>query len=166
MLRILENHWDIVDSIDLSADGRRLVSGGYDGVINLWDADSGELLVGLQSDDMVDGVAISPDGRRIAAAERDGVVYVFSESGDLVRMLVAHDEFSILAVDFGVRGDIVVSGGDDATIRFWDAATGQLLRTLLTEGEIGSLRFSPDGRYLACTTWGGEVMIWGVSREP
>lgn len=53
------------------------------------------------------------------------------------------------AVDFSPDGSILASGGRDNTIRFWDAATGELLRA--TEGHVDwvtSVDFSPDGNLL------------------
>jgi LPXTG-site transpeptidase (sortase) family protein len=53
------------------------------------------------------------------------------------------------AVAFSPDGSILASGGRDNTIRFWNAATGELLR--LTEGHVdwvSSVAFSPDGNFL------------------
>jgi hypothetical protein len=44
---------------------------------------------------------------------------------------------------------MLASGSQDGKVRFWDAVTGKLARTIEFDGEIQSLVFSPDGRTLA-----------------
>ena len=36
---------------------------------------------------------------------------------------------------FSPNGSTLASGGDDGTIRFWNVATGELLRTIDTESD-------------------------------
>jgi WD40 repeat protein len=159
----LQNHWDWAVKLDLSEDGTRLVSTGYDGIINLWDPNSCELLVALQDDYIPDSVAISPDASLIVVGERDGVIHVFNGKGDLLRLLVGHEGWSIYDLDFGVRGDILVSAGDDGTVRFWDPETGTLLQTLQIGTEINNVRFSPDGHFLAVASGMDQLVeIWGL----
>jgi WD40 repeat protein len=159
----LKNHWDWVDSLDISADGSRLVSAGYDAVINIWDPDTCELLVALQDQYIIDGVAISPDGRLIAAGERDEAIHLFDDKGNLLRLLVGHEEWDVNDVDFSHQGDLLVSAGSDGTVRFWDPETGSILRVLPIGSEVTSARFSPDGHYVAVGSGMGEgVEVWGL----
>jgi WD40 repeat protein len=159
----LENHWDWVVKLDISEDGTRLVSVGYDGIINLWDPNSCELLVALQDDYIPDSVAISPDASLIVVGERDGIIHVFNEEGDLLRLLAGHEGWSIYDLDFSERGDLLVSAGDDGTVRFWDPRTGTLIRTLKIGSEINNVRFSPDGHSLAIASGMDQLVeIWGL----
>ena len=58
----------------------------------------------------------------------------------------------------------MASGGHDATVRLWDADTGEHLRTLNGHtDEVWSVAFSPDGRTLASGSWDGTVLLWDVS---
>jgi WD40 repeat protein len=159
----LQNHWDWVVKLDLSEDGTRLVSAGYDGIINLWDPNTCELLVALQDDDIPDSVAISPDASLIAVGERDAAIHLFNDNGDLLRLLVGHEGWSIYDLDFSERGDILVSAGDDGTVRFWDPLTGTLLNTLEIGSEVNNVRFSPDGHSLVIASGMDQLVeIWGL----
>lgn len=66
------------------------------------------------------------------------------------------------AVAFGPRSTILASGGEDRTVRVWEAKTGQRLFTFDDHGgRIRSLAFSSCGELLA----GGDeskVVIWNV----
>jgi WD40 repeat protein len=83
----------------LAADGVRavaccpetntLATGDRDGVIQLWDADSGRVLHGLEGHTAaVTALAFSPDGRRLVSGAADGTLCVWEPSAgrELVRL--------------------------------------------------------------------------------
>jgi WD40 repeat protein len=58
---------------------------------------------------------------------------------------------------------LLASGSNEGTVKIWDVATGNLLRTL--EGHsslIESVAFSPDGNLLAAGGFAGRISIWGI----
>ena len=61
-----------------SPDGKRLVSGGYDNLVRVWDAESGKELRQYEGHSgAVGGVAFFPDGKRIASASFDGTARIW-----------------------------------------------------------------------------------------
>lgn len=60
-------------------------------------------------------------------------------------------------------GKLIASGGNDKSIKLWDAATGRLLRTLTGHlSDINSLAFSPDASRLASASFDGTVRLWDI----
>ena len=57
---------------------------------------------------------------------------------------------------------MIVSADGAGTLKLWDAATGQLLGTLLGHTDkIWSISVSPDGKTLATSSSDGTVKLWG-----
>ena len=73
------------------------------------------------------------------------------------------------ALTFSPDGKYIASGGDDGTVRLWDAVTGREVKRLTHDYGVTSLSFSADGKYIVtasnCRTWSctkGSIHIWEV----
>ncbi|HEX8422910.1 MAG TPA: hypothetical protein VF634_05840, partial [Pyrinomonadaceae bacterium] len=54
---------------------------------------------------------------------------------------------AVLCVEFSRDGRYLVSGGDDSTVKLWNAGDGKLIRSFGGDSEhIYSVAFSPDGK--------------------
>ena len=157
-----EGRW--VFAVDLSPDGRTIVSSGDNGEVRLWDALTCTLLLVLSGHtDTVRSVKYSPDGTRIVSAADDKTVKIWDAvSGVLVRTLEGHHEWVTCAV-FTPDGRRIVSGSADCTIRIWEAQAGTCLATLSGHHDrVESIAVSPDGLWMASHSFGREVYLWSL----
>jgi WD40 repeat protein len=60
-------------SASFSPDGARIVTASNDGTARLWDATTGEEIIGLRHEGSVSSAPFPPDGARIVTASEDGL---------------------------------------------------------------------------------------------
>jgi WD40 repeat protein len=156
-----------------SPDGTRLAGSGDDGNICLWEASDGTMLGKLQGHSgRVISVAWSPDGTRLVSGgggKDGGELFVWDmgshgacPDGELVQTLEGHPG-SVFAVVWSPTNEVVISGGSDGTIRWWEVQSGKCLRIFKGhEGGVWSLRVSPDGRLLASCGNDNTIRVWDL----
>jgi WD40 repeat protein len=71
---------------------------------------------------------------------------------------------AVTGVAFDREGKRMASGSADATVRIWDADSGQTLRTLRGHSaRVDGVAFSPDGTRLASASRDRTVKVWDVA---
>lgn len=80
-----------------------------------------------------------------------------------LRVLIGHSG-PVNCVEWDPNGRRLASASSDATVKIWDATTGQLLQTLTGHGkEVYSVTWSANGQWLASGGADGTVRIWDVA---
>jgi WD40 repeat protein/serine/threonine protein kinase len=162
MLR-LRGHGDAVHCVAFSPDCRRLLSGGADGSIHLWDLESGRQLSVLREHaGKVWSVQFTPDGRHALSAGKDKAVRLWDlESGDELRSWPGRTNRSVAV---SADGRLALSGSvSDGMVRLWELATGRELRRF--KGHMSwvlGLAFSDSGRHALSASADGTVRLWEV----
>ena len=64
--------------------------------------------------------------------------------------------------DVALTERFAISGSDDKTARIWNAATGQLMHTLLHETAVGAVAIDADGRLALTGCDDGAIRLWNV----
>ena len=66
----------------------------------------------------------------------------------------------INSIDFSADGEMIVSGGDDGTIKFWDVNSGSELRTISSGVSVTSVAFFPNKNVIVST--GNGLRFWDI----
>ena len=158
-------HAGRVLSVAFSPDGQRIVSGGADRMMKVWDVESGQerlTLKGLTHG--VNSVAFSPDGQRIVAGSFEGTVKVWDATTGKETLTLNGDRRWCGSVAFSPDGQRIVSGGRDAMVKVWDVENGQERLTLKGHTRcVCSVAFSPDGRWIASGGHDQTVKVWDAA---
>ncbi|KJA14261.1 hypothetical protein HYPSUDRAFT_220561 [Hypholoma sublateritium FD-334 SS-4] len=167
-MNVLKGTQDCFASLSFSSDSDRVVSGSWDGGIQIWDVQAEEISVGPMRGHTgrVESVSFSPDGRKIVSGSADRTLRIWdAQTGVcIVGPLGGHTE-RVTSVAFAPNQQIVASGSDDKTIRVWDAQTGAIIAGPL-KGHADLVQFvvfSPDSKRVASTSVDGSIRVWDVS---
>ena len=126
---------DTVASVAL--EGNRIVSGSDDGVVKVWNYNSGDLIMTLKGhSNYVSTVAIL--NRWIVSGSFDKTIKIWNrDSGDLIKTFNDHTQavtsvaisnnLSIGGYDYGV---VIVSGSHDKTVKIWSLTNSTIVKTL------------------------------------
>ena len=149
-----------------SRDGHRVVSGGPDKTMRVWDADTGkpigQPLIGHT--DQIYSVAFSPDGKRIVSGGDTTVRLWDADTGKPIGQPLIGHTYLVPSVAFSPDGHRVVSGSFDKTVRVWDADTGLPIGPPITSTSgVYSVAFSPDGRRLVSGSQDKTVRVWDAA---
>ncbi|MBN9122282.1 MAG: hypothetical protein J0I06_24605 [Planctomycetes bacterium] len=113
----------------------------------------------------VNDFAFTRDETRLAVAYQSRTAAVFDLTDPSARPVVlsGHKGQQVRAIGFTPDGRTVVTVGNDGTGRFWDAATGSVLRVFdWGLGVLAEAAFAPDGLTCAAGSAKGKVVVWDL----
>jgi WD40 repeat protein/serine/threonine protein kinase len=156
-----------VADVDLSPDGKMLVTGSWDQSAKIWDVATGvaiKKLVGGHTD-YVKSVQFSPDGKFVLTASDDGTARLWDvNSAKPLDPVFRGHEGSVLQARFNNDGTLILTSGSDKTARIWDAQSGEEKRALVGhEWAVLCGEFSLDNKRVIT---GGEdniAIIWDAA---
>ncbi|KAG2151587.1 WD40-repeat-containing domain protein [Suillus bovinus] len=166
-----KGHTDRVRTVAISPDDSRIVSGGDDTTVIIWDTESKQMVLNplVKHTEKVNSVCFSPDGKRVASGSHDSTVVVWdAETGAVFATLDSQDHRSktvhVWSVSFSPDGLKLASGSSDHTIRVWRTVNAEcLLKIKACEWSVRSVVWSPDGSQLVSGSSDNSAKFWDSS---
>ncbi len=155
------NTW-IISSVRYSPDGKTLISVGGAG-IQIWDAQTGQLIEKLAERSSSGFLAFSPDGSMMATGgtKEEGQVCIWDMNARKLILSIAKNMEEIESAAFSPDGKWIATGGEDSALCVWSVETGVSVHTPKAHlGDVLSVAFSPDGERIATGCMDGVARLW------
>ena len=144
-----------VHAMALSGDGKNLIAGKDDLGIAIWDVNTGKRTGTVPYPHKLERpglIALAPDGKTIAGGDTICVHLCDVATGKELGAPPGHSG-AISSVALHPFDSVVATGGRDGRLLLWDRTTGRISREIVASiGQVNSINFSPDGRYLYAIT--------------
>ncbi len=169
ILKKLAGHQGAINSVAFSKDGRTIITGAWDNTIRMWDAaphppqkTSQSLPAGLRLTSQRSHMySLSPDGRHLLTVFTNNTFSIWN-----TRTFVESIRYSLPGTN--IEQEALAPGGNVAAfaleagaskhgldIVIWDIRSGRerIRPILIATNGAGRMRFSPDGKQLAVSSW-------------
>uniref|UniRef100_A0A674MP06 Pleckstrin homology domain interacting protein n=1 Tax=Takifugu rubripes TaxID=31033 RepID=A0A674MP06_TAKRU len=171
----LESHTDKVDSIQFSHCSDRFVSGSRDGTARIWQLQpQGWRSILLDMQTKLPGylkvtmVAWDRQDSTVITAANNLTLKVWnSTTGNLIHVLMGHEDEVFVLESHPFDPRILFSAGHDGNCIVWDLARGVKIRSYFNmiegqgHGALFDCKCSPDGQHFAATDSHGHLLIFG-----
>jgi WD40 repeat protein/transcriptional regulator with XRE-family HTH domain len=148
--------------IQWSPNGSMLAADFEDGMIGVWNTESGERLLRVPGERWC--LAWSADSSRLAVIEsrNDGSELVLWDVGQRERKHLALHTGEVFGMEWMRRDNLLITYGDDGWLRWWDLQTGDCVRQVQAHSgkRINEPHLSPDETLIASIGDEGGILIW------
>ncbi|MCL4831831.1 MAG: hypothetical protein KJZ86_05305 [Caldilineaceae bacterium] len=152
------------NGLAFSPDGEWLAGAGHQGLVHLWQAQTGQLVRLLRGHThFVEGVAFFAQAQWLVSASSDRTIRVWDvESGRQLYELSGYRR-SIAALALAPDGRRLICGGHGAVVNLWDTPALTPQGTWAGhQRRISGLAFHPDGQRVASASADTSVRLWDV----
>jgi len=171
-----------INQTAFSPDGKVIASGNYDGSIQFWQVNDGNLITTLKGHTgLINALAFSPDGQTLASSSNDGTLRLWDVTDG--KLLQVVQSGNITSITFSPDGKYIASGSRDGYVRLFRSSDGVLLTVFdkmqtqfhKNKSAVTSIAFSPDSLLIVAgyedisTNYykfdGNFILLWKVSNR-
>ncbi len=158
-------HINWVSSVAYAPNGDKMVTGGNDRLVKIWDSAGTLLHTCTGHADEVKQVKVTSDNQFVLSASKDKTIKVWDlNTGALLRTITGHTA-SVNGIAISPDSKKVVSASQDGSCKIWEIGNGHLLKTfgVIDSGAINTVSWSPLGDKIVTGNARSDLSVWGVS---
>lgn len=161
-IMLLTGHKAEIFSVEFSPSGKHIASGSFDKTIMLWntygECENYYLLRGHQN--AVLDLHWNSEETHIISCSADKTIQIWDvATGTRAKKYSGHVA-AVNSVCPARKGNFIVSGADDGTIRLWDTRQKTSVENLSTKYAVTSVCFSDDGGQFYSGGLDNDIKIW------
>ncbi|XP_018798536.1 PREDICTED: pleiotropic regulator 1 [Bactrocera latifrons] len=156
-IHTLTGHTNTVASVVAQATNPQIITGSHDSTVRLWDLAAGKSVCTLTNHKKsVRSIVLHPTLYMFASASPDNIKQWRCPEGNFVQNISGHNAIvNCMAVN---ADGVLVSGGDNGTMFFWDWRTGYNFQRFQAPVQPGSMD-SEAGIFAMCFDQSGSRLI-------
>jgi WD40 repeat protein len=171
----ISGHTDDINAIAFSPDNSRVATASKDGTARIWRVADGKELAIMKGHGDIKGetndviaVDFSNDGSRIVTGSGDGTARVWDAwSGRELTKFNKHKS-PVWSVEYSSDSRLVVTGsggsyGTNASVRVWQADTGEESVAVSTPRLVSEARFNQDGSHVVAIADDGRIWLINIA---
>ena len=146
-----------------ASDKTEIYGTSADGIVGVYDANSGALKTTFAGNSNTTAVAFSADAGWLAVGANDGTIKVWDSYARQLLVTLDSQDGQITALVFSADGDQLVSAGNNGMMRRWRWRDSQQIAEHALDAPIRvqALAFSPDNQTLAIGT-NRDAQLWSL----
>jgi RNA polymerase sigma factor (sigma-70 family) len=161
--------WQVF-AVKFSPDGKTLATGNHDHTLRLWSLDGAEPTERaiIPTSSWIMSLDFSRDGNNLVVGHGSGLITLWDMTTPVPTERFSHRGHRATVYTMKLaRTGLLVSGGYDSTLRFWNLAGVQAKERFSLKGypSTDGLSLSQDGKALAFDNGGGAMEVWDVGAE-
>lgn len=153
-------HTESVTALAFGGDTSKLFSGCYDGTVNEWDLETGEICKSISFKSSVWSLVVSSDSSLLAVGTSDEYLRFCDWQSGEETVLSPKICAEILA--FSPDGRFLVSGGG-CEFSSWRTDTGEKVASAKLRGFVLRIAFDTSGRQVFLASFLGQVYRWAIA---
>lgn len=159
-ITLRDSNW--IGTMKTSDDGKMIVTGNYNGLMQIWNLNNCEIKTVKAHKDAISAIAIDPGSNIIATSSRDDTLKLWDINGNLITTFSGHlDDIESLA--FAPNGKFIATGSHDRTVRLWNVETGNLIATFPTFAPVIQVNFVNNGNKIVAREKNPRILILKIA---
>lgn len=149
-------------SIDISSDSTKLVSGGKDSTVVIWDFKEGRVLKSIKCNGIITSVCLSPNSLYLAYGGSDNKVFVYDLANNKIVNTFSEHSDDITSIAFSPDGNYIATSSGDKLINIY--RNGALMTKLSEHKDwVRDISFNSEGTKLISCGDDGKIITWNIS---
>lgn len=148
-----------LESVQWSRNENRILGWTYDGNVQVWDVQNGELLLTLPQGGWVSGGEWNRSGSRILTWGNTGAAKVWDSESGMLLMEFVHEGW-VEGAQWSADESHILTWTTSWLVQVWDVQSGGKVMTLTHESQINGAQWSVDGSLILTWSQDQVARVW------